>query len=153
MAVDIDDDTLQAVIRCWNDDATLPGLFSEPIRAGRLKSSEAGARPIPYAQVASEPQSREIIGSDGNWQDWRKVTIKVWGTKAQASQTLAVLLARFNLRLGKAGQPTLRFPSEARFMQWTPLEGGGLAQDQDTTTGLDVWVATVTATVWTIRNE
>lgn len=153
MAVDIDNDTLRAVVDCWNADATLPGLFAEAIHAGRLKSVGETARAMPYAQVTCEFDRREIIGSDGDWHDWRKVTLKAWGTKSQASAALAAMLARFNLGLGKTGRPTLTFPSGDRFIRWTPVDGGTLTQDEATAQGNDVWVGTVTGTVWSIRSH
>ena len=160
MAVDIDSDTLAAVVTLWTTDATLPGLFKEPIRSGRIKAPQAtggvyGDREFPYAQATCELDRRELSGTGGAWFDYRKVTLRAWGKKDQASAALAAMLARFNLGLPStadaAGRATIVFPSGERFIQFWPLDGGTIAEDKDVKAGFDVWVATVTGRVWSIR--
>lgn len=149
MAVDIDDDTLQAVRNCWMLDNTLPTLVTEPPKAGRLKSGQSGT----YAQIVCEFESRDSAGTGGAWHDYRKVTVKVWGTKANATAALAAINARFNLRLGTDDGEPFSYPSGARFIRWWPLDGGRLEEDPATKAGEDVWIGSCSGKVWSIRLE
>ena len=146
-AVDIDADTLSACLTKWLDDHDgLPALVAEPVRAGRLKSTPEAPKRLPYAQMSCELDHRDLAGTNGSWHDYRKVTIQMWATpRAQASFGLALMLAQFNLRT------VLVFPSEARFIRWMPADGGTLEEDKDVKEGHDVWLATVTGVVWSIR--
>lgn len=122
--------------------ATLPQLFALPPGSGRLPDRP---REMPYATVESKLDRRESTGTGGAWHDHRKVTIRVWGKKADVVQALRALTARFNL------QTVLAYPSGARFLRWWPTGGPRLEEDPQRKAGEDVWVGTVEADAWSIR--
>lgn len=124
------------------DTNSLPRLFVEPVKSGRLKAPQE----LPYAQVACEPAGAERF-TGGSRIDRRKVTITVRGTKGQVTQALAAVLAVFN------ETTTLAYPSEARFLLWWPLDDGKLEQDEGTHQGEDIWKGTVTAEVKSVRRR
>lgn len=147
-AAAIDDDTLRAVRLIWMaDPILLPVLFTEPIRAGRLKSTPDRVLKMPYAQATSELLRRESAGTGGAWHDHRKVTIKVWGLKDDVVSAIAVLTGIFNLFT------TLVYPSGARFIRWWPDGDAKLYQDEATKDGQDVWVGEIVGDVWSIRSQ
>lgn len=147
--VDIDDDTLQAVLGAWAfDSAGLAALFLHPPRTGRLKSPDV----LPYAHVASEFIRRQQY-TKGQL-DRRKVTITLRGLKADATKGLALVLARFNTNMARPGLgvPGLTYPSAANFVCWRPINNGLLKQDEIVKEGQDVWIGTVEGEVSSFRN-
>lgn len=138
----VDDDTLQAVQAIWKGaTGTLPQLVTQGPKWGRLKSPET----LPYAQVNSELARRELSGTAGGWMDHRKVTLKVWGQKADVVTVQGILVALFHRRT------RLVYPSGARFIRWWPDSGATLTQDPATKDGRDVWISTMVADVWSVR--
>lgn len=140
----IDEDTLEAVRLLWEDDAVqLPALFTQGPMTGRLKTPQA----MPYAQIACEPDHRDLAGTLGAWHDWRKVTITIYGVKADVVAAGRAVLAVFNNRT------VLTYPSGARFIRWLPEGELKLVQDPDTKSGLDVWQGIISARVWSVRTH
>jgi hypothetical protein len=148
----VDEDTLEAVAALWQTTPALTALFAKPPTFGRAKTpaSQSGAV---YAVIACEVDRRELIGTQGPWFDWRKVTITVYGdVKADVTNAAGCVLNVFNRDLGLAGFPTLTYPSgAARFMSWMPDGEVKLEEDKDTAKGKDVWKATLGARVWSVR--
>lgn len=144
----VDNDTLEAVKARWLQDQTqLPALFTQPVRAGRLKSAPDRQLQRPYAQASSVLLRREKSGTSGHWHDHRRVTIKVWGVKADVVNALDVLQGIFNVDL------TLAYPSGARFVRWWPDGDARLYQDETTKDGEDIWVGEIGADVWSVRSR
>jgi hypothetical protein len=144
----IDDDTLRAVKALWGEEALLlPALFTEPIRAGRLKSTPDRLLDMPYAQASSELLNREKSGTSGHWHDHRKVTIRVWGLKDDVVEAIAILTGIFNV------DTTLTYPSGARFIRWWPDGDAKFYQDETTRDGQDVWVGEIAGNVWSVRSQ
>lgn len=144
--VDVDDDTLQAVLALWaTDNVNLPGLFKHPPRTGRLKHPE----PIPYVHVASEFVRSERAFK--TLKDVRKVTITIRGVKADVTKGLGFVQALFNDQVGFPGNPVLVYPSGARFIKWWPTNRGTLKQDETTKEALDVWMGVIEAEVTSVR--
>lgn len=155
MAEFVDEDTLEAVVALWSSDPqkVLGGLFAEPIQSGELKPGRA----MPYAHVqcqqGTKPNERM---TGGVRQDYRKVTITVWADKAGAIKGGQAVLATFNLKLQptEAGQPTLTYPSGARFIRWWPLNDGKLEERRaQKKGGLDMWTATLEGEIWSVRTD
>jgi hypothetical protein len=165
----VDQDTLAAVQMLW-ETATLggagpggiggfttvqlPGLVTLgfPI-AGRAKSQPGAAMKLPYVKVSSKPSSRRLAGSNFNsvWFDFREVTFTVYALKQDVANVAGAVLAVFNRQLGEPGQPTLNYPSGARFMGWQQEGEAVMAPDPTTVHGDDVWTATITAKVQSLR--
>lgn len=143
MADVVDNDVLEAVRKLWQegDQATLPALFNEPPKTGRLKSPQT----MPYARLDCNPERRESAGTGGKWHDFRRVEIFVYGVKADVVRALGAIGEIFNQ------QCTLTFPSGARFIRWWPEPGGDLSQDEDTKDGQDVWKGVANGIVWSVR--
>ncbi len=136
----IDDDTLAAVVARWKDDPQLRSIIPEP-HAGRLKSPQ----PTLYCQVESKLDRRECASTGGAWNDYRLVTLTIVGIKAAVVEALARAEAVFSQEV------TLTYPSGDRFVQWWPLEEGGLSEDPDRKEGQDQWRGTVQGRVWSVR--
>lgn len=122
--------------------ATLPQLFSAPPTWGRVPDRRLQ---MPYAAVESKLDRRDSTGTAGAWHDHRKVTIRVYGLKADVVTALKALTAVFNVRT------VLTYPSGARFMRWWPTGGPKIEEDPDRRAGEDVWIGTIEADVWSIR--
>jgi hypothetical protein len=139
--VDVDHDTMSAVRLLWQTDAAaLPLIVDRPIQSGRLKSGQAST----YAVVTSEIDHRDSAGTGGAWHDYRKVTIKVYGVKADVVKAVSAVQKLFNLRT------VLTYPSGASFRRWWP-QGTRLAEDPATRAGQDVWTCTIEALAWSMR--
>lgn len=148
MAVDIDSDTLAAVLTLWQTSTDLPTLLDDPVRAGRLHADpETRQRPLPYAQATCELDRRELAGTGGAWFDWRRLTLKLWGVKADASAGLDYMTDLFNRNA------VLVFPSRDVFMSFWPDRSPMLVEDPDVKDALDVWRAEVSGLVWSVRNN
>lgn len=158
----VDDDTLQAVQSLWNGTAGqaagLPAAFTEPPTAGDTKTPTAAT----YAIIECKLERRELFGVLGPWSDRRRVTITVYGRKADVVAGAGAILNVFNRNLGAPGTtaatgnpyPTLTYPSGSGFMSWLP-EGEAklekLKGAEATARGQDQWKATVEAVVWSKR--
>lgn len=155
MADAIDDDTLRAAQALWRSDTQeLPALLAEPPGAGKLKSPRERPLPLPYAAMSCEAlPARTQRYTGGVRIDARKLRVEVWGTKEQATQALAAVLALFDSRLGATDGRTLVYPSGARFHKWWPLNDGELRQEDAARHGLDVWKAVVEGEVHSVRGE
>ncbi len=158
MSTAVDDDTLAAVRLLWAATAALPALTDRAIVAGAVRSPREQPLPLPYAHAACE----NLPGKGMHYvkairKDVRKVTLTVWGTYAQCRLALPLMLGTFNLRMGgPEGLPGLAYPSGARFIKWWPVDDGSLAQEQGEgaqKAGEDVWLARVTAEVYSVRQE
>lgn len=154
MADCVDDDTVAACRALWlSDNANLPALVTEPPKTGRLKSPQSST----YAVITSEFMERRPTGTAGTWHDYRKVTVRVYGVRADVVKAIGFIGDLFNLDLGKAGKPTLAYAGTdqasklARFIQWWPLDGGKVEQDPDTKDGNDIWIGTISGKVWSVR--
>lgn len=175
---DATDDTYQALLKAWNQDAYLTTTFPEPIHAGRLRSHEGAlsltppGKDPPYAQMLVEKGRTNERNTGIFFQDYRAVTITAVGTKAQASQALARLgevyhrgllpydLARTIPGIINSGgfAATLTYPyySARRFVQWWAsgrAEDGILEIDESSLKGKDVWRAVLTGTIWSTMAE
>ena len=153
-----DDDTLAAVIALWRADMQLPQLFRQPPQTGRLPSTDPGADVMargPYAVLDCQLDSRKLAFADPKaaayWNDYRLVTVTIYGTRADVVQAAGAVLAVFNRKLGAPGQKTLKYPSGARFIRWEPVNQVHLEEDKDTKAGRNVWKAVVQAKVWSVR--
>ncbi len=156
----IDDDTLQAVRNLWQTSGlSLPELP----KTGRLESFQpvkADGSLAPYAVLISELSRRESAGTGGAVHDFRKVTIRVFGVKADVVGALGQINGMVGVQLvpsssaGETAGPTLLYPSGARFLRWwTGAAGLGdkLSQDPTTKQGQDVWIGEHVAEVWSVR--
>ncbi len=158
MSSAVDDDTLAAARLLWAATPELPALTDRAIAAGALRSPREQPLPLPYAHAACEAiPGKATHYVKGQRKDVRKVTLTVWGTYAQCSAALPLMLGVFNLRMGgPEGLPGLTYPSGARFLKWWPTDDGSLAQEQGEgaqKAGQDVWYARVTAEVYSVRQE
>jgi hypothetical protein len=151
----VDDDTVQAVLALWATDREhLPTVFAEPPRWGRLRSLgqvPKASRTLPYAQVNCELLRRECAGTAGAWHDHRLVTLTLWGLKDQATEGLAFVKAVFNQRCVLVYPSTDAATGIPRFIRWWPDKGDALKLDKDVKDAEDVWMATLSADVWSIR--
>src|SRR5258708_21905589 len=103
----------------------LPTLIAQgSLKTGRLKSPQK----LPYVRVYSELDRRELVGVQGPWFDWRKVTFIAWALKQDIVNVAGAILAVYNRNLGAPGVDangnpfqTLTYPSGARFMSWQPV--------------------------------
>lgn len=143
MADFIDNDTLAAVVNKWKADQTLSGLFPHP-QAGRLKG-----QPPPYVHIDCKLDRRECAGTGTGggipWHDYRLVTLTVVGVKARVVEIVEAMLAVFHQKT------ELVLPSTARFVQWWPVEEGGLTEDPDRKEGQDQWRGVIQGRVWSTR--
>jgi hypothetical protein len=151
----VDDDTEAAALALWNTDTqNLPELFTVPPITGRVKQDIPGqAKVMPYATITSE-KSRKPERLTGNiYFDYRKLTITVWGIRAQVVQAMGFIRALFNI------ETVLTYPSTSlgnnglpRFQSYQPDPGGGeLPEDPVSAQGQDVWKGVVTGEVWSTR--
>lgn len=146
----IDNDTLEAVQTLWATVQGLPAIVSRRPGAGRLKSTKEEPLALPYAQIVSEHDSTER--GYNHRIDRRKVSINIYGTKAQVVTAMNLALATFNDRLGWPGGTRLEYPSGARFLSWLLLTHGTLSQDDTVRAGEDVWVGMIEARVSSVRS-
>jgi hypothetical protein len=162
MAADcIDDDTEQAVLNLWQQDAAgLMGLFKQLPRTGRLKSTAPGAdiqATGPYATVDSQLARREIIAADARgqfgWNDYRNVTITVYGVRADVVKAAQLFSSLFNRLIGTPLGRPFTLPSGARFVRWWPQGDVAIEEDKDSKAGKDVWKAIAKAEVWSVRAD
>ncbi len=152
----VDDDTEQAVCALWATSGPLVTLLGNPV-TGRLKSTPDRPLVPPYASLAcaATPGAQRYTG--GVRIDRRKVTITLYGVRADVVTGLALALGLLNDQLGRpatAKAPAvvgLGYPSGARFVRWLPLDDGEITQDPDTARGMDLWRGTVTAEVRSVR--
>lgn len=152
MADPVDDDTLAAVLALWKATPALAGLLDRLPETGRLKAPAESPRKLPYGQLACEKgRDAQRYAGTASHKDYRKVTITLYGTREQAVDGLAKVLATFSSQLGGVNQPTLAFPSGAKFICWWPLNDGRLEQDETTRQGLDVWRAVVEGEIRSVR--
>lgn len=146
----IDNDTLEAVGNLWRTSPALAGLIPEP-HAGKLKSPQ----PPLYCQMDCKLDRREPAGTGTGgglpWHDYRLVTLTIVGVKARVVAAVETALAVFHQKT------TLTFPSTdtstglPRFIQWWPLEAGGLTEDPDRKEGQDIWRGVIQGRVWSVR--
>lgn len=155
----VDNDTERAVLSLWRSAMQLPSLFKRDPQTGRLKSLDPGAdvqTSGPYAVLDCQLDSRKLAYADQKatafWNDYRKVTITIYGTRADVVQAAGAVMAIFNRKLGAQGQRTLTYPSGARFIRWEPTNQVHIEEDRDTKAGRDVWRAVIEAKVWSIRS-
>lgn len=158
MADCVDDDTEQAVITTWNSIGKLATMFKQSPRTGRQKSTQPGAdiqATGPYAIVDSQLARREVVAADAKgsfgWNDYRHVTLTLYGVRADVTKAVPMVLGAFNRLLGVLNGAPLVYPSGARFMRWWPQGDAVLEEDKDTKAGKDIWKATIKAEVWSVR--
>lgn len=156
----VDDDTEQAILLLWELSVQFSELFSQLPRTGRQKPTAPGAdvgAVGPYAIIDSRLLRTELIAADSlgsyGWNDYRTVTITVYGLRKDVVEGVALILAVFNRRLGAPGKPALSYPSGARFVRWWPVGNAVIEEDKDTKAGKDVWKGTIRAEVWSVRDE
>lgn len=142
----VDHDTLAAVRRHWQEDATLPGLVDRPPAAGTLKSPEGNRLQLPYAHLASKLEKSDLM-TGGVRLDHRRVTITLWGTEAQVSAAVAAVRSRFK------GTTRLTYPSGARAVGWRPLDDGTVEREPAQRDGLDIWKGTVSGIALSSRTD
>lgn len=154
----IDDDTEAAAIALWESAVQLSSLFASPPRTGRLKSTAPGQdvqTSGPYVVLDSKLLKRDLIGADKDglayWNDYREVTMTVYGLRADVVKGIGLILAVFNRKLGAPGLQSLSYPSGARFMRWWPVGNAVIEEDKDAKAGKDVWKGTIKAEVWSVR--
>lgn len=164
MADAIDDDTLAAVVALWQSplwpaSRALNVFIAQP-RTGRLKSTQPGQdvqTAGPYAVLDCRLARRELAGADKDgaapWNDYRTVTITVYGVRADAVKGVGLVLALFGRLVGTPRQPDFSYPSGARFIRWWPQGDARIEEDQDAKAGKDVWKGTIEAEVWSIRQQ
>lgn len=140
--VDIDDDTLQAVVALWRGTPNLQGAIGD-LRAGDLPSG----LPALYAAVECVKGRENERMTGGIFHDYRDVTITLYGRKADVSPAVANVLTVFN-RL-----TTLTLPSGARFIRWWPLNDGELVKDGGRRKGEEMWRGVVRGEVWSVRTD
>lgn len=144
----IDDDTEAAAIALWEKAVQLSELFRSPPRTGRLKSTAPGqdvATSGPYAVIDCKLEGRQQAGG-GSWIDRRRVTITIYGIRADVVQGTALVRAVFN------NKTQLTYPSGAKFMALTPDGDAHLEEDKDSKAGKDVWRSTLSFITWSVRN-
>lgn len=140
----VDEDTIVAVRFLWeNASVYLPALFTLPTQMGRLQSPQA----LPYAVVKSTLESRKKIGAAGRtgWDDFRTVTITIYGTKVQVVTAAGGVQSVFN------NETTLQYPSAANFRRWEPVGDLILMEDEKRKDALDIWKGVLKARVWSVR--
>lgn len=137
----------------------LSTLFKTPLRTGRQYSTQPAtdiAAAGPYVILDSKLDRRELIYSDAqgasSWNDYRTVTLTVYGQRKDVVQGVALILGIFNRKLGAPNQPTLTFPSGAKFMRWMQKGNAVIEEDKDSKAGKDVWKGIIQAEVWSIRS-
>jgi len=111
--------------------------------AGRLKAPQT----LPYAAVKVELLKRDLAGTNGGWIDVRKVTFEVRGHKPDVVTACAAIRTAFNRNI------TLVFPSGARFMTWLPVGDCKLTEDPATKDGHDIWLGTIEAHCYSVRQD
>lgn len=138
----------------------LSSLFNAPPRTGRQYSTQPAqdiAATGPYVILDCKLDRRDLVGSDSQglsaWNDYRTVTMTVYGTRADVVRGVALILGIFGRKLGAPNQPTLSYPSGARFMRWMPKGNAVIEEDKDSKAGKDVWRGIIRAEVWSIRSN
>lgn len=141
----VDEETLEAIRILWSqDNVQLPQLFTVPPQTGRLKSPQT----LPYVYVTSELESRNKIAAAralNGWNDYRKVTMEIRGTKAQVVQAAGAIQAVFN------NSTVLAYPSGNPFIRWEPVGDLVLKEDETVKDGFDIWLGVLVAKVWSVR--
>jgi len=144
-AIDVDDDTMQAIREVWLDNkvSDLSSVFGEPIQVGRLKSEQL----YPNAQMKVELGSPHIVMTRGKRIDHRKVTITIRGFKGQVDESLPMVLGVFNRNT------KIALPSGDKCMGWRPVGNGRKEQENATYEGRDIWMGIVEGEVLSVRSE
>lgn len=158
----VDDDTEAAILSLWQLDAGgLMQLFKQLPRTGRLKSIAPGAdvqATGPYAVLDSTLARKELVAADAKsifgWNDYRNITVTIYGLRADIVAAVKLFLALFNRKTGVPGLGApFVYPSAARFIRWWPIGDAKIEEDKDSKAGKDVWKATCRAEVWSVREE
>lgn len=145
----------------WQQDAGgLMKLFNQPPRTGRIKSTTGGADAQavgPYAVVDSKLARKELIAADAKgaygWNDYRNVTVTMYGIRSDVVQASQLFSALFNRLIGTPLGRPFTLPSGARFVRWWPIGDITIEEDKDSKAGKDIWKATARAEVWSVRAD
>lgn len=167
----IDEETLEAAKGNWDGDKNLGPVYGQ-LLTGRLVSQAA-----PYGQAASEKLRESVyyapVQPGSFYQDYRKLTLKLWGPKATVVGAATAIRTAFDwipktvtiqvlepgtgvgtiLPIYSAQQVlrTMNFPPGVVFVRAMPLSEPSLMQDPATKKGEDVWILQGEWEIWTTR--
>lgn len=145
MAVDVDNDTREAILLHWQEDPVLSGLFTQLPQTGRLKTGQGET----YCQLTVKPSpAGHVMMTGGVRIDKRMATFKVFGPKADVTTALGAIADAYN-RNTDLYLPTV----EKNAIELSPRGYGVAEQDEATKSGRDVWTGTYEVEIWSSRRD
>lgn len=156
----VDNDTEQAALALWKSDGqNLPTLFQQPPTTGRVKqnlpATIGGAPPAkvsPYATIASVKLKDPVRHTGGAHSDFRKLTLTIYGIRADVVKGLGFALMLFNQYCKLSYPSTDSSTKLPRFIWFHPTEPSGrIEEDPETAQGQDWWRGIIEGEVHSTR--